>query len=153
MNKFLVLTCILFFSTLSSAYEIVIDSSLSEERVEHIDDMLGKSVVVLNGLMWQDNKDAKTITRDWQDAKKYCSNLTFGGYDDWYLPSLEELYSIVDKSRTHKIKKEFKNTTPNNYWSSSVLNNHAGYVFFSHGGVGYNDKSTVDYIRCVRAVQ
>jgi hypothetical protein len=58
------------------------------------------------GLMWQkdtayvngdgqtplDNSDALT----WCDALVFCENLSFAGHDDWRLPNVRELQSIVD---------------------------------------------------------
>ncbi len=32
----------------------------------------------------------------WDEAVEYCENLTLGGYDDWRLPTAEELFSISD---------------------------------------------------------
>ena len=48
------------------------------------------------GLVWQDNYDSKTITRDWQGAKDYCQGLTLAGSSNWRLPTIKELQSIVD---------------------------------------------------------
>ena len=45
-----------------------------------------------------------------------CSKLNFGGYKDWFLPSIEELimvYDTVGKSEIHFAKEE--------YWSSSEI--------------------------------
>jgi hypothetical protein len=44
-------------------------------------------------LMWQDNADASTVTRNWQGAIDYCESLNFGGYNDWRLPNIRELQS------------------------------------------------------------
>ncbi len=44
------------------------------------------------GLMWQQIPPAEGTT--WQQAKEYCENLELGGFDDWRLPTLKELFSI-----------------------------------------------------------
>jgi len=49
------------------------------------------------GLMWQKETAPRTYT--WQEAVEYCKNLTLAGYDDWRLPTIEELFSIVDYER------------------------------------------------------
>ena len=61
------------------------------------------------GLMWHGCPAGETGTdcalgeptlRDWHDALQYCEVSTWGGYDDWYLPNVIELLSIVDASLT-----------------------------------------------------
>ncbi len=48
------------------------------------------------GLMWMtDDSDAAV---NWDDALSYAENLELAGYDDWRLPNVKELQSIVDYS-------------------------------------------------------
>ncbi len=48
------------------------------------------------GLMWEQTPEAGPVT--WGQAEFYCTELTLGGYDDWRLPTLKELFSISDFS-------------------------------------------------------
>ncbi|MFI3239781.1 MAG: DUF1566 domain-containing protein [Bacteroidales bacterium] len=48
------------------------------------------------GLMWQQTPPMDGMT--WAEAKEYCENLEYGGYSDWRLPTLKELFSISDFS-------------------------------------------------------
>ena len=48
------------------------------------------------GLMWE--KIPTTDEFTWEEAEEYCENLELGGYDDWRMPSLKEMYSIADFS-------------------------------------------------------
>jgi len=48
----------------------------------------------LTGLMW--TKDANFGSKTWGQAKSYCSSLSWGGYDDWRLPNVLELQSLID---------------------------------------------------------
>ena len=50
------------------------------------------------GLMWQMTDDGQT--RDWKEALQYAEDLSYAGYDDWRLPNIKELQSIVDYSRS-----------------------------------------------------
>ena len=60
----------------------------------------GEPVVADNntGLRWQ--KNIPPIEElYYEDVLSYCENLTYGGYDDWRLPSLEEFIIIADFGR------------------------------------------------------
>lgn len=49
------------------------------------------------GLMWL-QEDAGPM--NWGDALEYCESLSVAGYDDWRLPDVKELQSLVDYSRS-----------------------------------------------------
>ena len=117
----------------------------------------GSKEVVLDtktNLMWQDNNDTKTIKKNWSDAIDYCENLTLGGYSDWYLPNINELRSLADRSRYNPaIDPAFKNVVSYGYWSSTTFMSHtsaAWYVYFNGGTDNWNGKSYTVYVRCVR---
>jgi hypothetical protein len=109
------------------------------------------------GLMWQQ----ATGTYTWQQALSYCESSTLAGYDDWRLPNVNELHSIVDYSRYDPAINTtfFPNTESNHYWSSTTdANTPVGVwgVFFGNGYVIYNSKSfgyVKSYVRAVRGGQ
>ena len=51
----------------------------------------------ITGLGWQPNTTIGSV--DWKDALAYCEGLSYGGADDWRLPDVTELISIVDEKR------------------------------------------------------
>jgi hypothetical protein len=131
--------------------------SLALGSLLYADFVRDNSLEVVNdtstNLIWQDNKEAATVEKDWSDAKEYCANLTLAGYSDWYLPTIHILESIVDKSNTPKIKSSFQNVASDQYsyyWSSSnmwLVN------FDDDGSSNFNNKTYSYYVRCVRGGQ
>lgn len=107
------------------------------------------------GLMWQDNTDAKDLTKAWADAINYCETLSLGGHSDWRLPSIEELVSITDKGRVNpSIDPSFANVASSNYWSSTTNvsnSDNAWNVNFNNGNDNNNNKTGSNYVRCVRS--
>ncbi|CAA6676474.1 MULTISPECIES: DUF1566 domain-containing protein [unclassified Lentimonas] len=51
----------------------------------------------VTGLTWA--RDLSTSDHSWSDAATYCEDLELGGYDDWRLPTVKELWSIRDFSQ------------------------------------------------------
>ena len=115
-----------------------------------------KEIVIDNftKLQWQDDATAKTTTANWTTATtSTCQNLTLGGYNDWRLPTKEEL---KDTLKNNRINREFVNFFSNFYWSSTTDasdSSNAWAVSFRNGydDVGYKTYSL--YVRCVRAGQ
>ena len=50
----------------------------------------------VTGLMWA--QEQSRYTMEWSAASPYCESLTTGGYTDWRLPTVKELWSIRDFS-------------------------------------------------------
>ncbi len=127
----------------------------------------GSDIVIDNitGLQWQDDEKIKTeaIDKTWNDAKTYCDNLTLGGYDDWRLPNIDELETIVDYGRYKNdtagskaaIDPIFENINSNDlyYWSSTPSKSDASTAWavgFNDGNDLADDKTTTGSVRCVR---
>ncbi|WP_299778916.1 DUF1566 domain-containing protein [uncultured Formosa sp.] len=51
----------------------------------------------VTGLIWTQEVSRKAMS--WSEASKYCDTLTTGGYNDWRLPTVKELWSIRDFSQ------------------------------------------------------
>jgi len=85
-------------------------------------------------LSWQQADDGNK--RDWPEALRYCSTLDLAGKQDWRLPNVKELQSIVDYSRndpaldTHTFKQSERNGW---FWSSTTHGDNtrmASYICF-----------------------
>ncbi|MFA7108447.1 MAG: DUF1566 domain-containing protein [Sphaerochaetaceae bacterium] len=51
----------------------------------------------VTGLLWA--QDLSEASMSWESAGEYCESLTLGGYDDWRLPTLKELWSLRNFSQ------------------------------------------------------
>jgi hypothetical protein len=83
-------------------------------------------------------------------AAKLCSDLSFGGYSGWFLPSKDELYQIyLNKDALGG----FTYPEGDNYWTSSDdLLNHMPWIFnfgVGLGGGGY--KNSAINVRCIKS--
>jgi len=105
-------------------------------------------------LMWQNNEDVQNITKNWDDAKQYCEQMTLDKYDDWRLPTIYELQSVINvENKKPAINNEHLFTALGFYWSNTERVNdpyNAWGVHFSYGYVEYGSTSGANYIRCVR---
>ncbi len=83
-------------------------------------------------------------------AATYCAELSINGYDDWFLPSLEELdlmYWQLARQELGELK-----TLGFGYWSSSEFDeNFAWGEGFSSGVKGKIEKSELFLVRAIRS--
>lgn len=108
-------------------------------------------------LMWQDENI--TATDDWIVAISVCRNSTLGGFNDWRLPNINELLSLVDYSKFNPAHKTIGFQTGNlsgNYWSSTSDAEEQDYAWeleFNSGTpftVIKKPGTKQYYVRCVR---
>ena len=114
------------------------------------------SSVLMEKLEWQDTKETAKVKRTWDEAKNYCEELSLLGQDDWRLPSIKELQTIIAPNRKKPaIKKKFKHTKNKNYWSSTpyIKGNHESWsVNFYRGYTQKKEVAIPYYVRCVRNI-
>lgn len=126
----------------------------------------GQAVVVdtVTGLVWQgcvagrhgrNCGDGAAAMGTWDRAASECAALAWGGFDDWRLPDVRELASLLDtRVRSPAIDPAaFPETAVGWYWSSTpwVFDPPSVWqVNFSSGHVGTADKPFPANWRCVR---
>ena len=84
---------------------------------------------------------------NWDNANTLCNNSTLAGFNDWHLPTEQELLIVYDN---RNLIGNFKSDL---YWSSTTAegySNRAFNVSFSSGNVNFDYKSGSYYVRCVR---
>lgn len=111
------------------------------------------------GLMWQKSGSKEELT--YADAQKYVENLNrkrFAGYDDWRLPTIPELMSLLEpKEQSNGL---FINlifdATQSWCWSADIRqikdedsSGAAWLVHFTYGYVYWSDVEGKNYVRCV----
>ena len=70
------------------------DAAIAERYVDNGD---GTVTDILTGLMWQQGVGDKSTSHD--EVFDYCNTLPLAGHDDWRIPRIDELQTIIDYSR------------------------------------------------------
>jgi len=134
--------------------------------------LTGGSLVTVDdrtGLMWltnpstntfiNENCDWKNYTCSWGNAIYTCENLNFAGYEDWRLPNVRELTSIVNygKSLPSVNTTAFPGIISTDYWTSTpFIDGYGGWYDTFSVNFSYGSVNTVSYgstylaLQCVR---
>ncbi len=114
-------------------------------------------------LMWQKSSGEVSvrggipITYTWEEACQYCDDLVLADYDDWELPDISQLRTLINSEFKPAINLEFfPDTSSSNYFywtgsSYSLRETYVWYVQFQDGGnASLSAKDDSKNIRCVR---
>jgi hypothetical protein len=130
------------------------DATVDGNELSYQDNGDGTVTDLNTGLMWQQTPDFTRYTYD--EALEYVENLEIGGYDDWRLPSIKELYSlayfngeIIPEGESHPyIDTEYFDFEYDHllfagqYWSSTTYIKNGVQNYEDHGsllgGFGFN---------------
>jgi len=109
--------------------------------------------------IYQDAYQNENVKMTWRTAIAYCNILSLDNKDDWRVPNIIELESIVDINNVEPAIKDDFYYIPNSeyYWSAStdnIQNTTAWIVLFGFQGGTYNiPKTSEAFVRCVRDSQ
>jgi formylglycine-generating enzyme required for sulfatase activity len=108
-----------------------------------------------NGLEWQYNSPGQMT---WYQAQEYAESLSLDGKNDWRLPSLAELESLLDRNKARSegrppMREEVPFRDELSYWSSTTFERdttNAWILMFDGAYLLSYYKSNLYYVRCVR---
>ncbi len=97
---------------------------------DFVDNGDGTITDLATGLMWQESDDG--VTRNWEEALAYADGLEIAGYDDWRLPNVKELHSIVDYTRDNPAIDPIFETMDSEgwFWSSTTAYEQVSFAMY-----------------------
>ena len=109
----------------------------------------------VHNLLWTRTPNADKLK--WKDALNHCAKLKYGGTDQWRLPNINELASVVDYSQQEPASELIK-MTPESFWQTSFWSSTSNQSFaseawnikFTNGTVGLIRKSKTAAVICVK---
>ncbi len=146
MGKFMFVTLIAFLVILTGCTGMMGNKGSSN----FLSNGDGTVTDTTTGLVWQQQH----VKKAWDEADAYCQELDFANSQDWRLPSIEELKTIIftTKSDLHIDLTAFPDTKPLMYWSGTDYETDytVAYVIdFSNGTMLSDEKEFKNYFRCV----
>ena len=122
------------------------------------------------GLRWKVCSEGQTFSspvatctgtatsHNWQQALELADSASFASFDDWRLPNIAELHSIIAYDRYDPAINLaiFPDTNKNLYWSSTPYSNTsigAWFVSFNFGYDGYDNRLNKNFVRLVRSIK
>lgn len=86
---------------------------------------------------------------NWNSANMMCNNSTVGGFSDWRLPTLDELYVLYNN---RELIGGFNCNSGDFYWSSTYSSGYFAAISFYTGTIVYPDSYEQCCVRAVRTI-
>lgn len=161
MKKVLISACLSMFTTLLMAGGDTSTTLSPVAAMENTSCKTNKVYVEADaGLMWQDAaytdgedgayKRGHSVGKagKYRHAMNYCRALNYAGYNDWRLPTADELTNV----HTSQFN-PFMYHRGSDFWSSTPTTENRYYVVYTADAMQYPRKSSEsNYIRCVRCL-
>jgi len=98
------------------------------------------------------------VSYNWSEALVYAENSTLGGYDDWRLPNIKELQSIVEWACFNPAINldVFYDTPGESFWSASprAFGSSDAWIVYFYGGISSSElRRQYSHVRLVRGGQ
>lgn len=130
------------------------DSAQAEqlpEDVRYISSINGVIKDTKTGLMWTQKDSYADLghSLNWNESREYVDGLSTGGYNDWRLPTVTELKTIYEPSKSNKdlyggklrLDPIFAKSGTYNYWSSETAGDCCAVtITFDYGHVTKNHR-------------
>jgi uncharacterized protein DUF1566 len=105
-------------------------------------------------LIWQDHQDNRELSITYYQSQDYCEKLVIGKYNNFRIPTLRELQSIVNyKKYDPAIKKGFDYVSNEYYWSTTPFADDNKIVWLVNFKKGERTVKDMHYDRHIRCVQ
>ncbi len=107
------------------------------------------------GLMWQ---TTEVRPLKWQQALSYCEDLQLAGFDDWRLPTIKELATLVEERLINPAMNTvfFPAARAAAYWTGTTFSGRPGFAWYIRfdNGLEYNGgyKERRYFVRAVRNI-
>lgn len=171
MKKFVYLTLLLAANL--AVGQVCYDSDLVETTATDdfvVDDSVGTVLHIKTGLMWSrcnlgqiwqaSSKTCSGVSSQitWQEALLLAEQSTLASYDDWRLPNVKELATLVERSCVDPAMNIslFPSALAENYWTATSQNVQTDYAWsyaFYSGKNNLKQKHADLFARIVRFAQ
>ncbi|CAK0744897.1 exported hypothetical protein [Gammaproteobacteria bacterium] len=138
---------------------------LTTPSSDFVDNQDGTMTHKKTGLMWAKcsvgqnynygNCDGSALLMAWGDALTAAINYGVGGYQDWRLPNVKELQSLVERGCHSPAINDsvFPGTSAGEYWTSTTYTYDPQYVWHFNFGAGHSSADTRNNGYAVRFVR
>jgi len=144
----------IFKNTIDNKCFTIAVRGMSKQVKKIIDNNDGTITDSDTGLMWQKTNNESL---EWENAISYCESLNLEGYNDWRMPNIKELISIINNKYFLNANREFFQAFNQDllYWSSTSYSafEDNSWVVNQRGNTNNELKTNKNFVLAVRGGQ